>query len=183
MLNRSAITLINQIVAYTCRHSDIKGFSTRLEWFSICPPISSYTESVLFSGTYLVRRNIHCHIMFTVVFAISVIQSYSISNAIQGISMLVIPLARIVLTFGSIVAVGFFTCYFAEEYLRSPPVYCKKSTSLEKAVIAFTVLIKEHKLDFSPWFVKRRTLHKFSIISESNVSCQHFRRHTKQCKE
>ena len=183
MLNRSAITLINQIVAYTCRHSDIKGFSTRLEWFSICPPISSYTESVLFSGTYLVRRNIHCHIMFTIAFTICIIQSYSISSAIQGISMLVIPLARIVLTFGSIVAIGFFTCYFAEEYRRRHPVYYKPSTSLEKTVIAFAVFVKEHKLDFSPWLIKRRTLYKCSIIIESNVSCQHFRRHTKQCKE
>ena len=94
-----------------------------------------------------------------------------------------IPFARIVLFFGSIIAIGFFTFNFAEVYRQKPPVYCKKSTSLEKAVIAFAVFVKEHKLDFSPWFVKRRTLHKFSIISESNVSCQHFRRHTKQCKE
>ena len=91
--------------------------------------------------------------MFTIAFTISVIQSYSISSAPQGISMHVIPLARIVLTFGSIFAIGFFTCYFAEEYRRRHPVYCKPSTSLEKTVIAFAVFVKEHKLDFSPWLV------------------------------
>ena len=121
--------------------------------------------------------------MFTIAFAISVIQSYSISSAIQGINMLVIPPARIVLTFGTIVAIGFFTCYFFEGYHRPRSVYCKSSWSFEKTVIAFAVFVKEHKLDFSPWLIKRRTLHKCSMISVMDVSCQHFRRHTKQCKE